>query len=98
MKRMVLLAVPLLLSACGDPEWVAVYEECKQKAGQQAAEIQSASKESAAGEDERTRAMINSMSQMTSAMVLGACEMIRSTCEADPDGAACQAMIEHPRQ
>ena len=86
-----------LLSACaGDPEWVAAYEECKQKASEIQSKMETSSRDS--DENPQTRAMLESMNAMATNMVMATCEVIRTTCEEDPDGAVCRAYVERPNQ
>lgn len=83
----------ILLSACGgEPEWVAVYEDCKMQ-------ITTASDEMSKATDENPemKAMMESMGNMTLNIGLSACEMIKTNCENDPDGAACQSIIEQSK-
>lgn len=85
------LGVALLGGCSSEPEWVAVYEQCKQTVSDSdITQIQQPRE----GEDEPTRAMRESMGNMAMSMALGACEMIKSACEDDPDGATCQAFIK----
>lgn len=87
----------MLLTACGgDPEWMAVYEECKLQMDEQISKMQTNLQE--AGDNPQAQAMLNSMNTMAINMAMTACEMIRTTCENDPDGAVCRAYIDHPRQ
>jgi len=85
-----------LVSGCSDkPEWMAVYDQCKETVETQSDEI----KKSVAGaEDEQSRAMAKSMGETALNMARAACEMIRTNCEQDEDGAACRAYIEQARK
>ncbi|MEW8014690.1 MAG: hypothetical protein AB2807_07900 [Candidatus Sedimenticola endophacoides] len=58
----------------------------------QTAEMQQNARE--AGGDPQAEAMLNSLNTMASNMAMAACEMIKSSCEQDPDGATCQAYVE----
>ena len=79
-------------SACsGDPEWVAVYEQCKQTVTD--SNIGSMY-QAQPDEDSNSRAMRESMNKMALGMAMNACEMIKSTCENDPDSATCQAYLK----
>ncbi len=87
----------LLISGCsGEPEWVALYEECKATVTAESEKITQS--QGAAGEDAQTKAMRESMNTMAIGMAMTACEMIKTNCEHDPDGPACQAYIEQSRQ
>ncbi len=79
-----LLTVTLffLLSACSDePQWVSVYEQCKDQVQQSTADINQ-SPDAPQG-----------MGNMMQSVGMGACEMIKNTCEKDPQGATCQAIV-----
>ena len=90
------LAILPLLSSCGeDPEWVAVYEDCKAQIAATSAEMDKAAAES--DNSPEVEAMMESMGGMAMNFGLSACEMIRSSCENDPDGRACQAIIEQSK-
>ena len=72
----------LLLSGCSpEPEWVGIYEDCKEKVSESVAEIK---------QSEDTK----SMSGMMESMGNSACEMIKNTCEKNPEGSMCQAIID----
>ena len=87
MKKQSLLTIAccglfLFLSGCGsEPEWVSIYEECKDKVGESVAEM---------NQNKDTQAM----SGMLESMGNSACEMIKNTCENDPDGAMCQSIVD----
>ncbi len=88
--------LPLLLSGCGgEPEWKSVYAQCKSQAQSAVAEANNASHP---GEDARTKAMRESMNQAALSMALTACEMIRASCEHDPKGDTCRAIVENSKQ
>ncbi len=78
------------LSGCsGEPEWVEVYEDCKQQ-------MTDASKEMKANSEDnpQAKAMADAMGNMAMAMGMAACESIKQMCEPDPDSGACQAMVQ----
>jgi PBP1b-binding outer membrane lipoprotein LpoB len=79
-----------ILSGCGnEPEWVGVYEDCKQKM----TEVSEQMKENS-GKDPNAKAMIDALGGMATAMGMAACESIKQMCEPDPDGDMCQAVIQ----
>jgi len=87
--------LPLLLASCGgEPEWKSVYTQCKSQAQSAVAEANSTAHP---GEDARTKAMRESMNQAALSMALAACEMIRATCEQDPKGETCRAIVENSK-
>ena len=89
-----LLSGAVVLSACsGEPEWVAVYEDCKKQITLASEDMNKASSE----ENPEMKAMMESMGNMTLNIGLTACEMIKSHCENDPEGAACQSIIEQSK-
>jgi hypothetical protein len=91
-------AVASLLAGCGgEPEWVSVYEDCKEQVSAQTAEMNQ-SNQQAAGDNPQMQSMMNSMNSMASNLAFSACEMIRTTCEADADGPACRAYVEQSRK
>lgn len=100
MFRQTKILFPLLmllsLGGCsGEPEWVAVYEQCKETVKAESEKIRTVAAESS---DEQSRAMAESMANMTINMAMNACEMIRTNCEQDADGPACRAYIEQGKQ
>lgn len=103
MKILKLIALPLitipLLTACsGEPEWVALYEDCKATVTAETDKINAEQSKAAANEDPQARAMRESMNTMAINMAMTACEMIKTNCENDPDGATCKAYIEQSKQ
>lgn len=85
------------LSGCGEPEWVAAYDDCKQQMTA-ASEKMKAERESNKSSDPQAQAMVEAMSNMAVAMGMAACESIKQMCEPDPDSDACQAMIKEYQQ
>jgi hypothetical protein len=86
----------VLLTACGgEPEWVGVYEQCKDNVKAQSADIK---KSTTGTSDAQSRAMAESMGNMAIGMAMTACEMIRTSCEDDEDSPACRAYVEQARQ
>lgn len=84
------IALSGMVACSGEPEWVAVYNECKQSVTDAAAQ----SLVKADGEeDAQSRALRESMNNMAMGMAMGACEMIRGACEKDPGGDLCQAYL-----
>ena len=87
MKKRALFTLPLcslflVLSGCGsEPEWVKIYDECKDKIEKSVAEMKQ-------NQDNQA------MSGMLESMGNSACEMIKNTCESDPDGAMCQSIVD----
>ncbi len=79
-----------LLSGCGSkPEWVDVYDDCKQKMTEASEQMKASSEK-----DPQAKAMIDAMGGMATAMGMAACESIKQICEPDPEGGACQAMVQ----
>jgi len=79
-----------LLSGCsGEPEWVGVYNDCKQQMTAAAEEMKENSEK-----DPQAKAMIDAMGGMAMAMGMAACESIKQICEPNPDGSACQSMVQ----
>lgn len=86
----------LLLGACSsEPEWVGVYEQCKETVNAKSDDIKAIA---ADNQDEQSRAMAESMGKMAINMAMNACEMIRTSCEQDPDGATCRAYVEQGKK
>ncbi len=82
------------VSGCGgEPEWVEVYEDCKQKMTE-ASEDMKANSEASAEDNPQAKAMMGAMSNMAMAMGMAACESIKQMCEPDPEGGACQTMVQ----
>ena len=82
------------LSGCGgEPEWVSVYEDCKQQMSTASEEMKT-KQEEAAKDNPQAQAMINAMGSMAMSMGMAACESVKQICEPDPDGSACQAMVQ----
>lgn len=97
-KTKILFPVLLVLSlgACsGEPEWVVVYEQCKETVQTESAKIKAAGADSS---DEQSRAMAESMGNVAMNMAMNGCEMIRTSCEQDADGPTCRAYIEQGKQ
>lgn len=90
-----LMAAVLLAGCSGEPEWKAVYAQCKETVSEQSEQLKNSASESS---DAQTRAMAESMNSMAMNMAMSACEMIRTTCEEDADGPACRAYVEQSRQ
>jgi hypothetical protein len=87
-------AVSLGLSGCGgEPEWVAVYNDCNTQMEQAAAQMKS-EMEASGEENEEARAMAEAMGNMVISMGKAACGTIKEVCEQDPDGETCQAMLK----
>ena len=42
----------------------------------------------------QAKAMVDAMGNMAMAMGMAACESIKQMCEPDPDGGACQTMVQ----
>lgn len=95
--KVLIPVVPVLsLLACsGEPEWVGVYEQCKETVKAESEKIKSVGADST---DEQSRAMAQSMGNMAMNMAMSACEMIRTSCEQDEDGPACRAYVEQGKQ
>lgn len=88
-KWIKILSVGAILSLAGctsEPEWVSIYNECQDNVKEGLAEM----KES----PDTPKAM----SDMMQSMGLAACEMIKTTCETDPEGAMCQAIINSNKE
>lgn len=86
------IALSGLVACSGEPRWVAVYNECKQKVTDAGAQSMA---KGDGEEDAQTRAMRESMTNMALGMAMSACEMIKGACEKDPDGDLCQAYIQN---
>lgn len=100
MSRQIKILFPVLsvlsLGACsGEPEWVEVYEQCKETVQ---AESDNITGIGAGDGDEQSRAMAESMGKMAMNMAMTACEMIRSSCEQDEESPTCRAYIEQGKQ
>lgn len=79
-----------ILSGCGnEPEWVEVYDDCKQKMSEVSEQMKENSEK-----DPNAKAMIDALGGMATAMGMAACESIKQMCEPDPDGDVCQAVIQ----
>ena len=86
----------LTLAGCGsEPEWVAVYEQCKETVQVESKKITATGADSA---DEQNSAMIESMNNMAINMAMSSCEMIRASCEEDADSATCRAYVGQRKQ
>ena len=82
------------LSGCGgEPEWVAVYDDCRQKMTE-ASEQLKANTKSSGKENPQTKAMLGAMSNMAMSMGMAACESIKQMCEPSPDSDTCQVMVQ----
>jgi hypothetical protein len=78
------------LTGCsGEPEWVEVYENCKEQMTAASEEMKANSED-----NQQTKAMVDAMGSMALAMGMTACESIKQMCEPDPDGGACQTMVQ----
>lgn len=94
MKKSLLMLVPVAVltatfSGCGgEPEWVGVYENCKESVSKAAEEMKSENEGS--GEQ---HPMAEAMENMVISMGMTACESIKQVCENDPEGDSCQAII-----
>jgi outer membrane lipoprotein-sorting protein len=88
-------AVSIGLSGCGagDPEWVAVYEDCNAKMEQASAQMQSEI-EASGGKNAEAQAMAEAMGNMVISMGKAACGSIKEVCEKDPDGQDCQSIVQ----
>ncbi len=81
------ISIILFLSACSDkPEWVSIYNECK-------VQIQTSIDEMQQSPDAP-----QAMGNMIQNFGMSACEMIKNTCEQDPKGAACQAIVNSHKE
>ncbi|GEM_PF-6539859 len=81
------IGIVLSLSACSDePEWVSIYNECKEQIQASIDEIKQS--------PDAPQAMGNMMQSFG----MSACEMIKSTCEQDPKGAACQSIVNSHKE
>jgi hypothetical protein len=86
----------LLLGACsGEPEWVEVYEQCKETVQSESDKLAAATEEQ---QDAQSRTMAESMNKMAINMAMTACEMIRSSCEQDANSPSCRAYVEQGSQ
>ncbi len=88
------IALALLLaggvSGCGgDPEWVEIYDDCKLKMNAASEDIKANSED-----NPQAKAMADAMGNMAIAMGMAACETIKQICEPDPEGGACQTMVQ----
>ncbi len=82
------------LSGCGgEPEWVEVYDDCKQKMTE-ASEQLKAETESSGKDNPQAKAMLGAMGNMAMSMGMAACESIKGMCEPNPDSDACQVMVQ----
>jgi CHASE3 domain sensor protein len=78
-----------LYGCSGEPEWVEVYEDCKQKMAEASEEMKANSED-----NPQAKAMVDAMGNMAVAMGMAACETVKQMCEPDPDGGACQTMVQ----
>lgn len=86
----------LSLGACsGEPEWVGVYEQCKETVQAESEKMKAAGADNS---DEQSRVMAESMGNMAMNMAMTGCEMIRTSCEQDAEGPACRAYVEQGKQ
>jgi hypothetical protein len=90
-----LASIPLLSACSGEPEWVSVYEDCKNQIVSLSSEMDKSYQTD--NSDPQAKALMESMGNMATNMGNAACEMIRSTCEDAPDGRACQSIIEQSK-
>ncbi len=99
MKKHLLLLLPVAaltatFSGCSsEPEWVAVYEDCKNHVTEAAEGMKS--ENSSTGEQ---HPMAAAMEGMVISMGMAACESIKQVCENDPEGGACQAIIAESKK
>jgi hypothetical protein len=96
LKHIPFILAALQLSGCGsEPEWVEVYEQCKETVESQSEQLSGISADS---DDEQNREMAESMGRMAMNMAMSACEMIRTSCEEDADSPTCRAYLEQAKQ
>lgn len=89
-----LVSVLSLCACTGEPEWVEVYEQCKETVQLESDKITGVGE----GGSEESRAMAESMGKMAMNMAMTACEMIRTNCEQDADSPTCRAYVEQGKQ
>lgn len=76
------VSVMLSLTGCGsEPEWVSIYNECQDGVNEGLAEMK------------QSPDTPKAMGDMMESMGLAACGMIKTTCEKDPEGTMCQAIV-----
>jgi hypothetical protein len=75
-----LLTLPVLSGCSSEPKWVGVYEECKEKVSEGFTDMKDSSNTEVFG-------------NMLQSVGMAACEVIKSSCEHDPDGATCKSII-----
>lgn len=72
----------IFLNGCGsEPEWVSIYNECKEQMNANITEMK------------QSQDTPQAMNDMMKSMAMTACEMIKNTCENDPEGAMCQSIV-----
>lgn len=96
LERVLLTTIfSLTLVACGgEPEWVGVYEQCKERVAAESEKIKAVGAES---DDKQSRALAESMGNMAINMAMTGCEMIRTSCEQDAEGPVCRAYLEQEK-
>ena len=94
-NRIALVALlTTILGGCGsEPEWVEVYDDCKQKMTEVSEQMKENSEK-----DPNAKAMIEALGGMATAMGMAACESIKQMCEPNPDGDVCQAVIQEHKK
>jgi hypothetical protein len=86
--------VSIGLSGCGgEPEWVAVYDDCNAKMAE-ASEQMKSEIEASGEENAEAQAMAEAMGNMVISMGKAACGTIKEVCEQDPDGENCQSIVQ----
>jgi hypothetical protein len=87
-------AVSIGLSGCGgEPEWVAVYDDCNAKMEEAAKQMKS--EMAASGEENaEAQAMAEAMVDMAISLGKATCGTIKEACEEDPEGESCQSIVK----
>ncbi len=99
MKKYLFILLPMAVltatfSGCSsEPEWVAVYEDCKSSIDTAVAEMKSQGEES-----DENNPLAEAMGSMVASMGMAACESIKQVCEDDPEGGACQAIVAEAKK
>ena len=97
-KKITALSLSLLglfLTGCSsEPEWVALYDQCREAAQ---VELDKSSLADTASRGENHKKLIESMDNMVINMAAESCELIRASCEEDANSAACRTYVEQVR-
>lgn len=80
-KVLTVSAIIFLNGCSNEPEWVSIYNECKEQMNANITQMK------------QSQDTPEAMNDMMKSLAMTACEMIKTTCENDPEGAMCQSIV-----